>query len=526
MIVFLIEWSIEFIDIADIDDPVDGDMLALISLASRHFYHNHVEEHDLEVERGVAAGLAATLRTSLMIHPLRSNHGESYHKELDDVQGLHVAILASSLAMVIRCSEGVLAKHVDNFQHDLVVAMKRMTEIFSMWKGDTTIQQVASTSTIKMIQCIKPYAHKISSELVEILLKIVQSHSIATDIRLDAALTVCKFLNHKDGSTPTSAESLSPLMAMVEKHASVLISTLSTASLVSSHDEKLANPEDSMTALYKLAAVSSIFRCKMVKRRCTILSVVKHLGHPLVAMRERAMDFLLDVFLHTDSVESMLVSHGGAGDNFDLVRTAVIESVQDEATHRLRQKAVSLLRQLLVVHPHDSHCVMAELKGLAYGAEQDDIVMDSATAFLLGIRNQPTNEINDFLWSVVDFTTFPYAKVRTDALETIERVTASPGCVAALLNDTDLLENFGLIIRHGSDSDCEQALNIVWQVARSSLRHDCLCQASFLGAVVEFVTRDNVKQRRAHLYAVETLLALLSNPDTTKAFLSFRDQPR
>jgi hypothetical protein len=277
----------------------------------------------------------------------------------------------------------------------------------------------------------------------------------------------------------------------------------------------------SIVALFKLAAVSPVFRTKMVKRRCTVLAVVKHLEDPREDIREYALDFCRDALHHRECVESL--SHG-FGDNFEIVRSGLIECARNETLAKFKATAVSLLRKILDIQAFESsEEVMETLKCLAYGGEHDDVTIDSAVGFCDGINKQ-TNPNMETLWTVVDFTTFPYAKVRATALTTIAKITSSSECVRVLLNDTDLLENFALIVQHGSDIDCDAALNIARQLARNSMYHSELCsQSDFLGAVVELVTKENILNRSSHFYSVETVLALLSNEANTKAFLPFRN---
>lgn len=497
-----------FSDVAANSDE-EGDLLALLSSASRHFDHNSEAVHDVEVERGVAAGLVTTLHNSLMLCDASGKN--CYRSSFSDVQGLHVAVLANSLAMVLRCSKKVLAKHLCKFQSNLIISLKKTTEIFVSWEGEATIQQVALTSTIKTIGFVRPHAPQAAHQLAEILLLIAKEHIISADIRIDAACMTVSFLGDPRGPSHTN----STLLAQIEEHASVLISTLSTASLATPESTQA----DSMVGLHKLSAVSPLVRVKMVKRRCTIICVAKHFEHASALIRECALDFCLDVFSHAECVDSLSY---GVGDNFEIIRNGVIEFFENETKPHLMLKAIFLLNQILVVSQFESHAVMECLKRLAYGGEIDDAVIASAEAFCYGIGKQAAHN-TEFLWTLVDLTTFSSSKVRAKALDTLEAITSSPDCVTVLLDDTDMLKSFSLIILHGSDQDCNKALNIARQLARSSNHHPEMCAHSgFLQAVVGFVSKD-VSNRSAHLYCVETILALLSNEENTKAFLSFRN---
>jgi hypothetical protein len=493
------------VDIAAEDEQ--GDLLGSLALASQHFYHTNGEEHDMEVQSGVAAGLAITLHNSLAFPQLAAGR-KCYKNNPSNAQGLHVAVLASSLAMVLRCSKKVLAKHIHMFQSDLVLSLRKITEIFCCWHGDDTIRQVALSSAVKTIGFVRVHIPSAAKQLIDILILIICAHSIPSDIRVEAAAMISKFLDQRDSHADPK------VVRSIEDHASVLISTLSTASLAMPESTE----DNPMLHLYQLAAASPLFRKKMVKRRCTVLAVAKDLTHPSNEIKENSLSFCGDVFSLPECVDCL---SSGLGDNFEIIRNGLVESAQHETDPKLQLKVISLLRRILDIAGSDSGDVMETLKCLAYGGEIDNTVIESATAYCYGIRKE-IGQSNDSLWTLVDFTTFPYAKVRSEALNTLDAITANPECVMVLLFDTDMLENFGLIIRHGSDKDCSAALNIARQIARSSAHHSDLCgHADFLGAVVELVVKEEISNRMAHIYAVEATLALLSNKANTKYFLKF-----
>jgi hypothetical protein len=480
----------------------EGELLAELSLASRHFYHADRDEHGVEVESGVAAGLAGTLRVCVSNqHPRKGRQ-----TKISNVQGLHVAVLTSSLATVLQCSNEVLANHVQNFQSDIVLSSEKIMEIFSTWKGDPTIQQVVLSSLTKILRYIGPHVRGDAPQhLMDALLNIVKMHSVSPDIRVDAAAAVCGLGIHQN------AKALSAL----EKNASILISTLSTASLHledTDHNTLIAH-------LYELAAVSQVFQAKMIKRRCTILAVASSLLQPTEEIKTRALEFCQAVFANPDCIEYLSAGHG---DNLDILAKHLIEYTRDESNEQRQLVGVSILSKILAMEVATCEGLMDTLRCLAYGGESDEVIRYSAIAYCNGVRKELEPDLEQ-LWTLVDLTTFPFAKVRTEALAAIERATSKSDSVKALLNDTDMVDNFALIVRHGSNEDCTVALDIMRKLARSSLYHVELCShVGFLREVVDFVTHEDISNRSAHFYAVEMVLALLSNDENTQAFLPFR----
>jgi hypothetical protein len=488
--------------ISTVDKHQEGELLAELSLASHHFYHDDRDEHDVEVESGVAAGLAATLRVCVSNrHPRKGRQ-----TKISNVQGLHVAVLVSSLATVLQCSNEVLANHVQNFQSDIILSSEKITDIFSAWKGDQTIQQVALSSITKTLRYIGPHVKgDVPERLMDVLLKIVKIHSVSPDIRADAAAAVCNLGIHQNIKA----------VSVLEKNASILISTLSTASLpleATDHNTLIAH-------LYELAAVSQVFQVKMIKRRCTILAVASSLQQPTDDIQDLALEFYQAVFSNPECMEYL---SAGQGDNLDILVKHLIAYTRDERNERRQVVGVSLLSQILATEDASPEGLMDTMRCLAYGGESDDVIRHSAVAYCDGIRKEVEPDLEQ-LWTLVDFTTFPFAKVRAEALAAIEWATLKSDSVKALLNQTDMVENFSLIVRHGSNEDCTSALDIMRKLARSSLYHSELCShVGFLREVIDFVTRDHISNRSAHFYAVEMVLALLSNDENTSAFVPFR----
>ena len=484
----------------------EGPLLSSLAVASK-FYDDNVAialHDDQDVEHETAAGLIKTILSSLQLQQMTG--AKTYRCRLNDEQGLHVAILSSSLSMALRCSRDILSTQVSGFQDDLILALSKISDLFATWNGDITIQQVVLDATIKIVDSVRPHMRKRVGHLVDFLIQILKGN-VSADIRLEAACTVVRFLRESDSTDTTRI-----CLAKVEENASSLISTLSTVSLAAA-----SNETQSSEYLYQLAETSRVLISKMARRRGTILVVVKDLLHEEEDIRELALHFCASLLKCPESVQSLTTGLEG---NADILIDALTNSAQDEPEGSLRLMAIALLRKVVSIENLRSESAMHALQSISERGETDDEVILAATAYCRGTRNCPYSL--EMLETTVNFTTSPYEPVRAEALATLEAITFDPACVSLLVEETDMLENFSLIVQHGSQEDCTNALNIARQVARSSSYHEALCSHSnFLGAVIEWVAKDKPVANEAHNYGVEFLLSLLSNATNTDAFLSF-----
>jgi hypothetical protein len=489
-----------------------GISLASLALTSRHFIHDDEGAHNQEVEQGVAEGLIRTLHKTLILHQVS---GKNYYRNcLSNMQGLHIAVLSSSLAMVLRCSKELLAAHVHKFQSDLINSLQHITEIFVPWAGNDTIQEVALSSTARTIRFIIPHVPYAAAEpLVDILMSILHGH-LSSDIRIDAASALVSFFENPRVKTSPQ------VLRKMQDNASLLISTLSTASLANAEDSN--TQQDPMIGLYQLAAVLSVVRVKMVKRRCTILAICKHLTHPDKKIRKEALYFCKDALSRGSECLEGLTT--GLGDNVEILTEGLIDSAATEVNAELLLNIIMLLERIVSMDQFPAQPALEALRSLAYNNKEgvdDSVMMEAACAYCRGTQHVEFSILK--MATIVDLTTSGFAQVRSEALTRIEAVESEDSEAALqLLEETDMLENLALIIRHGSNQDCAASLDISRQLARSSYYHRALCSHSgFLGAVVELVAKEQVHNRIAHFYGVETILALLSKEGNTKSFLAY-----
>jgi hypothetical protein len=209
-------------------------------------------------------------------------------------------------------------------------------------------------------------------------------------------------------------------------------------------------------------------------------------------------------------------------ENLGVVEAGLIEFAYEEKDPDSHFMVASLIQSLITVQTFPSYALMDIARSLAYSGQSDEVVVACGVAYCEGMQKEPFPSAEN-LWTVADFATFPFAQIRCKALQTIESTLTKLGSASVLLEETEMIENFALIIAHGSDADCHTALKIVRQLSHSSRHHAKLCNSSFfLATLVTFVAKDEVLDRNSHFCGVEIVLALLSNDDNTELFLPHR----
>lgn len=481
--------------------------LVKLAIASRPFCHTDKMTHDEEMKQGVATDMVHTLHNLLTEKVV--DGVTYYHDSLSDVQGISVAVIASALSVMFRCSRPILEKHIATFESDLIESLCQMILIFSSWTGETTVAQVVYSSTTKIIRSIVSLVPDACEDLIDILTVILKADTSA-DICVDAACAMAGFFDDLH-AVPTQRA-----LSRIEDNGSSLISTLSSASQDYSHDSEDLDP---MNDLYKLAAISSVIRCKMVKRRGALLAVAKHMQiGEVFEIRERAMNFCADIF---GDAQCMVVLSKRSDDSVELLLQGLVDSANNEIRPTLRLAAVALIGAFVAVPNFDSEKAMGALQDLAYTSEPDEVVIEAAYCYCQGsyyIGELSTEVVS----TIVEFSTFPLAKVRAEALQRLDALIAEdPAVTETMLADTDVLESYSLMVLYGSDQDCTVAMNICRQLAAEPRFHTTLCNHDLLvHAVVGYVTQDKVVENRAaHWSGIEIILSLLKDENNVKAFI-------
>lgn len=347
------------------------------------------------------------------------------------------------------------------------------------------------------------------SKVVRDLILRVTSPSTHPLIRMQAAMDISLILWTYHGS-----EAEESMITSIEQGASKILSVLSTASVTSN-----ATDDPNVVMCLCRLAISPIFRTKMVKRRCTILALTRHLSHQDATIRESIL-LVAHQFCVDDDCKICL--YRGASENVDILREGLVNAAQVATNPKCQLILVSALQGLLHVMDEATDDVLDIFKSYAYSGTSDDVIIQSAINLTKSITPQ-LELIDRYLWAVADFTTFPFPEVRREALKTLEAITCSPDGIMNLLTTTELVENISLVIKRGSREDCTNILNSTRQIARSSLYHEkLLSDSDFLPCLVDVVLSE--KGEHGHTskgYATEILLSLLSNEENMDAFLPF-----
>ena len=359
-------------------------------------------------------------------------------------------------------------------------------------------------------------------KLVDSLLVIAKAKWVASDICTHAATVISIVVEYL---LPLSTGNfLRCITGKIEENASILISILSTSSIMNfpskdnnSDDETIRNSENPMGSLYKLASISVIFRKKMVKRRCTILALVRYLN--CSNHRQSTLEFCKTIFLGGEG--ALLI--GEAQQNLDIIVQGMMKLIYEDAVAEQHQiVAISILCQILdMSFDLQSNSLTETLKWVAFNENiSEDAVIRAAKGYCNFVKNQQQPNIQQ-LKTVVAFVALPQNEVRKEALGLIELQRNGP-CILGLLDDSNLLSQLVHLISTGSTQECNVAFDIVRQIARSSCCHKQLCQhPDLLKILIHFIVSS--KEDSNLLSPIETLLSLLLNEDNTMAFLPFPD---
>lgn len=485
------------------------DILVMLTNVADRFDEQDKDGLDRDVRDGQADLLVQGINQRLLLRPHCSRSRKYYRKTLEDSQGLQVSVLCRALDMVLRCSDQALEECVPSLQDDLSLSLPALLDIFASWKGDSIVRLVTLASTMRIIRRFGPLVPQAATSLVRALLSLLDAN-FPSDIRVDAACAAVNFLETKDGRGGDS------VVKMIEKDASTIISILSTAALAAD-DDSLGDILHSLSCMVTCPSL----RTKLAKRRCAVLMVIKHLAHAYPEIRSKSLD-LCHSFLghHSTAAPARAVLECNMGLLLDaLVTTASVESDQ-----RLQLSQIRILNCLIIrddITKEQKWKVMAALQTIALGDGADGPTMKAALSYLHSVN--PMGFTEEALVATVTFATSDYAKVRNKALGLLKDISFwHPQVAQVLLETTDVLESFSLIISYGSDSDCADAIQVSKQLVSDGVNHQMFCiDTGYLTALVRLVTTEPIVNRPAYIGGVNTIITLMSSDDNLHYFLSF-----
>ena len=483
---------------------------------ARQFDHEERIIHDEYLMGGAAEGLLMSLHNALL---LREGSTRKYYRTaLSHSQALQCTVLVTAIEMMFRCSSEVLAENVHLLRKDLIPSLPRLLNLFIAWEGDEAIRLMTISNAIKIIRRVGPLCQEATDDCVEGLLSVLRAYmgSANANIHIEAANAIAHLFDRQDRMAQRKR-----VIQLIQNDSSLIISTLSTAALATTNEAA----EEILTGLFNFAVNSHSFRTKMAKRRCTILAIGKHMTDDHIENRKVALNIckcLLNDHLQS-TCEPARLDH-----NTGLLLKKLMESALNEQEVMLQLYAVSLLGDAVQngnLLPDLVDPIMTTLRDLVDSDGPDDVVMEAAITYTKASTSLPADYTSkDILTNVADFTTLPFARARRDALAAIDFFVADDNLASILLNETELIDNFSLIVSYGSDEDCADAMSVVRHCAGNVHHHRVVCQSSsLLQAIVQLVTKEEVTNENAYISGVEAILALLSNNDNVRYFLPYPD---
>jgi hypothetical protein len=451
------------------------------------------------MREGAAVALARSLRQRLLLRPLSG--------QLEHSRGLQVAVLCRALDTILRCSDQALEECMPKLKDDLLPLISKILKIFIFWEYDPIIRLITLASTVRIIRRVGPFVPKAAVGLVGALLSLLDGN-IPSDIRVDVTCAAVSFLGKKD-----SNEKLGKLM---ERKASVIISILSTAALAASKESLL----DILHGLSSLAGCPAI-GSKMARRRCAVLMAVRNLSHDQPEVRSKSLDLchaLLGHRAQKTPARTVLES------NLDILGGGLMKAVSAETDPRLQLSQIRIMGSLMIrddVSTEQKWNVMTLLCKLAKSEGPDGPTMEAAICYLHSAV--PMGLTEEAVTNIADFTTSEYAKVRNKALGVVKDISFwHPHAAQLLLDSTDLLENFSLIMSYGSDVDCVDVMQASKQFVSDESNHQDFCiDTGFVGALVRLVTTEPVVNRPAYINGVDIIITLMSSDVSLQYFLPF-----
>lgn len=481
------------------------DTLVLLTNISIRFDRHDEAGLDREMKEGTAAALAKSLHQSLI---LRSFKGKNYYrKSFEHSRGLQVSALCRALDMILQCSDRVLEEYMPKLKDDLVSSLPRILSIYAHWEGDSIIRLITIASTLRIVLKVGPFVPEAATSLVGALLLILDSY-FPPDIRVDATCAAVSFL----GKSSRNEE----LVKLMEQKASAIISILSTAALAASN-ESLVGILHSLSSLAGCPTLGA----KMARRRCAIFMAVKNLSHQQREVRGKSLDLCHAFLGHRANARPTKTVHES---NLDLIVGGLMKAVSAEKDPRLQLSQIRIMGSLIIrddISTEQKWNVMTLLRKIAKSEGCDGPTMEAQLCYLHSAATMGFAE--QVVATVADFTTSEYAKVRNKALGLVKDISFwHPHAARLLFDSTDLLESFSLIISHGSDEDCADAIQASKHFVSDEANHQFFCiETGFVASLVRLVTTEPVVNRPAFINGIDTIITLMSSNLGLQYFLPF-----
>lgn len=316
-------------------------------------------------------------------------------------------------------------------------------------------------------------------------------------------------------ATHYGSDNAKDAIGQIEQSSSIIISLLSTESVIRPPLEG-SKVHQSLCQL----AVSPKFRIKMVKRRCSMLALARQLSCPDRVTRGAVL-IACSQFLDDDDCRSILSR--GDRENIEFLCDEIVFTAWSQRDSHFQLMIISILQGLIQIVEGSTGDFMDVFQHFAYNGASNDVKVQAAMALSNWVDSHADTHY-EYMRAVADFMTSSSPNLRREALAALETTIASPHGINNILKRTDFVKNSAELLQHGSNEDRHDVLNILRQLARSSLYHENLLEdGNLMHAIVSMAISEDVRHcGTAKGYAQEIALSLLSNECNTDVMLSFK----
>lgn len=475
-----------------LDQFTSGDQFSLVTDA---------EACDRAVRSGTCESVVHRLRDTLALKRQKMD-GRKAHNEL----GLQLAIICSTLARMLECSDETLHEHLPSFADDLGVALPNAIRNTITWEDDSTCRSVVLGCSVYCMRRVSPFCIEYLFDFAQIL-ALLLGHDIPSDVRVDAACTLTSFLGVGRASISVHCK--------VEQEASAIISVLSTAALTNNK----RNATDRLRSMLLLAK-DPLLSGKLRRRRCVIIAVAKQLKQDDLQCQGLALE-IISFLLKSEDVDPK----SAIAANMKLLLELLEASVNEECC---RPSQIRIIHALLcsfevpVIERERKLGVLHTFYQLSRAdTVQPNIQIEASSAFLAGVNK--ISAYREVFSELSVFVVSPLAPVRQKVIRGLDDAFFWHAKTLGEHTDLpDLLDSLCILISNGSLEDCANAMQLCRQMAGEDTAKGCMCRHKlFLQRLISLVASTPVKNRPAYINAVELILDLLESDERLPVFLPF-----
>lgn len=453
------------------------------------FDHDDTARHDENMESG---------KTQILVHKLKDCCKGNFQNPL---WVLRVAVLCSGIESSLQCSDTVLKDRADWVVDELLHSLAHVLGIFGAIREESLLREKVLRSSVGILSRIEPYVPAAVSieSLGEALVGLLANSTIPFDVHSDSVLLITRLLRYDCNfiDEGTNAERVA-----------------SRVSDLVAYERGQEAPI--LNAVLSLAQIESV-RKHFIRRRKMIRALDEPLHHADHAIRQTT----LGIF------SSMLKEIGtpgiGVASNVEIIAVSLLRQMLRESQVVLQVGMAQLLAHVLDHETLSTRRTQDVLKALFVVAAQSSSTLarrEAAFGYMRGVAKAGGSPEH---WdNVVDFVGSEHPTVRERALSLLSVWTLwNLECIDHLL-ETDMLQDFAMIMMHGSVTDTALVLQIASHAAAANA--EILCEDEvFLDALVALVK--NGPAHSAHVFhgGLGLLSQLLADNDNLPCFAKHED---